>query len=272
MKSNPKSLTVCVLLLVAFFLPVTAQPLEIAGFENIENQKFYYGDHVDVRTVLVNNGSTPVSLSVEQYVTNPVTDPIPINEIFTIDADNYTIISDLSFDVSEYSKTGTYTHVVKVYDDNNIVGQKITTFYIEGLKESLNYYQIAVCSDDKCKDVTSIFDISDKIYIKAESREQAGVTGYITLPDGNTQNLFFADGMAEFEPRINGTHELSVIFFNDNSDTEKIESKITVTGEMTGESLTGEVSQNPLVWLLVGFAAAVVIAVIAALLRRNKCK
>ncbi|MFH1237665.1 MAG: hypothetical protein V1648_04670 [Candidatus Aenigmatarchaeota archaeon] len=255
---------------ILFSVPVYS--IEIASFENNEGRTFYPGDVIDLGVVLINNESGQVNLIVEQDVSIPDTVPMPLYEIFVIGPGNNTMIADLSFAVSDNSRPGEYAHMVRVYVGDDLIGEKITLFYINGTTIRFSDYGMVICADEKCDDVKSSFNVGETVYIKVESAQNPIMEGFLDMPDGNHTVMQISGGMAQFIPVSAGTYKINVVLSKDGFAPETIEKEITVTGEMTGESLTGEVPQNPFVWLIVGFAAAVVIAVIAALLRRHKGK
>lgn len=227
---------------VVFILLATpAYSLEIVSFENVDGETFYPMDFIDLGTVLVNNESVNVNLTVEQYVIYPDMIPMPLHEEFMIEPDNDTMISDLSFEVSEYSTPGEYTHVVSVYESGEIIAEKTSTFYVAGTKDRFSDFGIVICADSECEDVRPVFILGEKAYIRVEGSQSPEIRGYVDYPDGESfSNLHFSGGFAEFKAVSKGTYTANIVLSRDGFSEEIIERNMTfLEGE---EEPAGEIT------------------------------
>jgi len=227
----------CKFVLLAFavfiLLALPVQSLEIVGFEDVTEKTFYSGDFVDLGTVLINNETKGLNLTVEQYIVRPGIPPMPLYEEFVIGAGNDTMVSDMSFEVSEYSASGEYTHVVSVYDagSGDLKSERVSTFYVSGTNESFSEIDIAICADSSCDDVRPVFLLGETAYIKVECPENPEITGYVNAISGGTTTLDFDGRSASFKANSEGVYMAKIILSKDGFFTETIEKNITFVGE-----------------------------------------
>jgi uncharacterized Zn ribbon protein len=252
-------------MMIFILLTSSAYSLEIVNFQDVNGETFYSGDSVDLGTVLVNNESTQVNITVEQYLIYPGIEPMPLYETFVIEPNNNTMISDLSFDVSEYSKSGTYVHSVRIYESDNVIGEKTTTFYVAGALDSFSDCEAVICYDTACDDVGLVFDAGETVYVKVECPQNSEIKGYLVYDD-TFKDLYFTTGLASFkaDPDI---MNIRVVLSKEGFAEKTIQKEITVTGEMAGGSPTSILDNN---LLIIVFLAAVI--VIAGLLAFWKMK
>jgi len=253
-------------------LAMPGQALKIVNLAEVEGKTFYPGDTVDLGIVLLNNESKQLNLTVEQYLSYAEINPIPLYENVVIGTGNNTMISDFSFDVSEYSKRGTYTHSVRVYEGESLAAEKTTTFSVGGTTQIFSDYNVVICSDSECNDVTSIFDAGKTVYINIESTQNPTIYGYVETPNGSLTNLQFTNGMAEFKPASAGAYEVNVILSKDGFAPDKIEKNITVIGSETVTNLYVPVGEFSFIAILAIVAVAVIILITWILFFKNKGK
>ncbi|MCX6818149.1 MAG: hypothetical protein NTU57_04805 [Candidatus Aenigmarchaeota archaeon] len=249
---------------VFIFLAVPSHALKIVNLAEFEGKTFYPSDTVDLGIVLLNNESRQLNLTVEQFLTYPGINPIPLYEQVTIGAGNNTLISDFSFDVYDYSKPGMYIHSVRVYEDEKLVADKTSEFSVKGTIQFFGDYDLITCTDVACSDVTSIFDAGETVYIYLESDENPTIEGYVDRPDGGLTNVFFTNGVTEFVPAYSGEYKVNVILSKDGFSPEKIEKDITVVG--SAANLPGSAPVETQFIAILAVAAVAAIVIIAAIL------
>lgn len=243
-------------IIVFILLIPSVYSLEIVNFQDANNKTYYLGDFVDLGTVLANNESTQMNVTVEQYLVYPGIEPMPLYETFVIEPGNNTMISDFSFDISEYSKSGKYVHSVKVYESNNIISEKTTTFYVSGTMNSFTNCETIICYDATCDDVGPVFDAGETVYVKVECPENPEIKGYLIYND-TFKDLYFASGMASFKADKDIVN-IRVILSKEGFEDKTMQKEITVTGEMAGGSPTSILDNN---LLIIVFLVAVIVIV-----------
>lgn len=226
---------ICMVLFFSFFTIINhVQAVEIVNFEDIEDRVFYPGDFVDLGTVIVNNEDKTANLIIEQYVIYPGIDPKPLLEEITIPPNNYTMISDLSFEVFENSIPGKYSYIVTIYENDELITEKIVNFYIENTEQELEDAEVMICGDPNCENIKTIFYMNETAYILAnpfEGTEIIGYVEYVGKDNKNLINLFFDGGIAEFRPQTPGIYEINILFSKEGFSPKIIEKNITFIRE-----------------------------------------
>ncbi|MCK5017714.1 MAG: hypothetical protein KAS32_11685 [Candidatus Peribacteraceae bacterium] len=218
-------LSVAVFLSLVLSMPV--QSLEIVSFMEVDGDTFWPFDSVDLGMVIINDESRSVVLFVEQYIVYPKTPPMPLLEEMTIAGNGDEMISDLSFEVSEYSEAGEYDHVVRVYEDDEMVLEKTSTFYIYGTTGKLEGFTSTICADHGCTDVRPVFELGETAYIFVECPNIPQVSGYVDYPDGSSEHLVFSGDVAKLKPVLGGVYTANIILSKEGFTDEVIEKEIT---------------------------------------------
>jgi hypothetical protein len=229
MKRNPILLGLVVFILLAS----PAYSLETIGFEEVDGETLYSGDFVDLGIVLFNDESSEINLTVKQYVVHPGISPMPLYQEIVIEPGEDTMISDLSFFVTDYTKSGEYKYVLVIYDSESmeLVTKKTSVFQVSGTSKRFTGTELTICADPACDDLRPVFLLGEIAYIFLQSRENPQITGYVVSSEGERTDLDFEDGSAEFKGSSEDVYTANIELSKEGFLTENIEKDITFVEE-----------------------------------------
>lgn len=210
---------------------VNVHALKILPLDTIDEVTFYPGDTIDLGIVLFNNESRDVELLVEQYLLYPEAKPMPLYEKVVLPANNHTMITDMSFDVSEISPSGEYNHIIKIYEEGKLIAENQRTFYIQAAEKRFDDVEILICADETCNDIRPVFVLGETVYIKVKSSHNPEIKGFIKSPKGGHINLSFYKNTANFKANSAGEYMLTILLSKDGFASEEINNTIEFVKE-----------------------------------------
>ncbi len=217
------------LLTPAAFAEISTPPASGETFET--------GDYVDLSCSFNNDlYNDSVNLTIETAFIGPGMGIMPSIETFELAPSESVEISDFSFPVTDTLPSGSYSLVVNIIKDNELVEYSTFDFNVQGTTEKFAPLNLLVCADLDCDEPRKVHNITEGLaFVRVFSTDSPELAGTVLYPDGTTEEMTFIDDFGEVWFNQLGTYELYILASKEGYESETLETDFRV---VKGDSIS----------------------------------
>ncbi|MBN2043191.1 MAG: hypothetical protein JW754_05295 [Candidatus Aenigmarchaeota archaeon] len=200
---------------------------------------FVTEDHIDLSCTFTNDlYNETTSFIIESALISPGMSILPSIGSVTLAPSESHEITDFSFTVTDTIPSGSYSLLVNVVKDNELVETSNFEFTIQGTTSAFSNLNLQVCGDLECNDPRKIHNISEGLaFIRVFSTDSPELSGTVLYPDGTTADITFIEDFGEVWFSQLGTYRLYILAAKDGYESETMETEFYV---VKGDSISLE--------------------------------